>query len=378
MTVVHTGVPDWPATPARRHPGRRRRRARHHPARARHARRGRRRRGRALRGPAAAARRRRACEEVAGAITPRVGGVGPTTIAMLFRTGAHRRGPGAGHLVAAADRERLHRPAPAVQELRDISLAGRILATFPQRLTAEQRVGDDLAELGELANRREANIIKLPNISASIPQLKAAIEELQGRASHPDYPDEPQTDEERDVKARYDKVKGSAVNPVLREGNSDRRAPPSVKNYARSRTRTRWARGARTRRRTSRPWGSDDFTLQRAVGHLRRRRRLRIELVADDGTVTVLKDGVPVLAGRGHRRDVDETPRARRVPRQQIADAKAEGRAVLAAPQGDDDEGLRPDHVRTRGASLLRRRVRQARRHVRPLGVDPNNGIGDV
>src|SRR5438477_6592863 len=114
-------------------------------------------------------------------------------------------------------------------ELRDISLAGRIIAAFPEHLTAQQRQSDDLAELGELAKTPDANIIKLPNISASIPQLKAAIKELQEQGYDlPDYPDSPSSDEEKDFRARYDKVKGSAVNPVLREGNSDRRAPASV------------------------------------------------------------------------------------------------------------------------------------------------------
>src|SRR5918911_635572 len=119
-------------------------------------------------------------------------------------------------------------------ELRDISLAGRILAQFPDRLDDEQRVADALSELGELAKTDAANIIKLPNISASVPQLKAAVAELQEQGyGIPDYPDEPADDEQRDVRARYDKVKGSAVNPVLRQGNSDRRAPESVKEYAR-------------------------------------------------------------------------------------------------------------------------------------------------
>ncbi len=119
-------------------------------------------------------------------------------------------------------------------ETRDISLAGRIIAQFPERLTDEQRLDDALAELGELATRPEANIIKLPNISASIPQLKAAIKELQEKGYDlPDYPDNPTTEEQQDARARYDRVKGSAVNPVLREGNSDRRAPAAVKNYAR-------------------------------------------------------------------------------------------------------------------------------------------------
>src|SRR5215210_2562723 len=130
-------------------------------------------------------------------------------------------------------------------ETRDISLAGRILAQFADRLNDDQRVDDALAELGELAKTPLANIIKLPNISASVPQLKAAIAELQGQGyGLPNYPDSPQTDEDRDVRARYDKVKGSAVNPVLREGNSDRRAPASVKQYART-IPTRWAPGHR-------------------------------------------------------------------------------------------------------------------------------------
>ncbi|HBX38760.1 MAG TPA: NADP-dependent isocitrate dehydrogenase, partial [Pseudohongiella sp.] len=118
-------------------------------------------------------------------------------------------------------------------ETRDISLAGRIIANFPEYLNENQRIGDALQELGELAKTPEANIIKLPNISASIPQMTACIKELQSQGyALPNYPFEPQTDEERDIKARYDKIKGSAVNPVLREGNSDRRAPASVKNYA--------------------------------------------------------------------------------------------------------------------------------------------------
>lgn len=135
-------------------------------------------------------------------------------------------------------------------ETRDISLAGRIIATFPEYLTEEQRIGDALAELGELAKTPEANIIKLPNISASIPQLVAAIKELQAQGYKlPDYPFEPKTDEERDIQARYGKVKGSAVNPVLREGNSDRRAPASVKNYAKKHPHRmgKWSSDSKTR-----------------------------------------------------------------------------------------------------------------------------------
>ena len=124
--------------------------------------------------------------------------------------------------------------AGVILETKDISLAGRILAQFPDKLKTDQKVSDALAELGELAKKPEANIIKLPNISASIPQLRAAIKELQEKGyALPDYPDEPKTEEEKQVKTKYDKVKGSAVNPVLREGNSDRRAPKAVKNFAR-------------------------------------------------------------------------------------------------------------------------------------------------
>jgi len=180
---------------------------------------------------------------------------------------------------------------------RDISLAGRILAVFPERLTPEQRVGDALAELGEMATRPEANIIKLPNISASIPQLKAAIAELQEKGYDvPDYPDEPATDQERDIRSRYDRVKGSAVNPVLRQGNSDRRAPLSVKNYARKHPHLNkpFAAGSKTRVATM---GHDDFKANEKSVVIPADDVLTIRHVADDGTVTVLKDGLAVLAG---------------------------------------------------------------------------------
>src|SRR5579884_4084843 len=134
-------------------------------------------------------------------------------------------------------------------DTRDISLAGRIIAVFPEYLKPEQRIGDALAELGALTLRPEANIIKLPNISASVPQMKEAIAELQSQGyALPDYPDSPKTDEEKEIRARYDRVKGSAVNPVLREGNSDRRAPASVKQYARTHPHSmgEWASDSRS------------------------------------------------------------------------------------------------------------------------------------
>ena len=182
-------------------------------------------------------------------------------------------------------------------ETRDISLAGRVLAAFPQKLTPEQQVSDALAELGGLATLPEANIIKLPNISASIPQLKAAVVELQAQGFDiPDYPDEPQTLEEKDVRARYDRIKGSAVNPVLREGNSDRRAPLSVKNYARKHPHRNkpFADGSKTRVATL---GHDDFKSNETSTVIPSDDVLSIQHVAADGTVTELKTGVKVLPG---------------------------------------------------------------------------------
>ncbi len=180
-------------------------------------------------------------------------------------------------------------------ETRDISLAGRILAAFPQKLTPEQQVGDALAELGGLATLPEANIIKLPNISASIPQLKAAIAELQSQGFDvPDYPDEAETLEAKDIRARYDRIKGSAVNPVLREGNSDRRAPLSVKNYARKHPHRNkpFAEGSKTRVVTM---GHDDFKANEKSWVAAHDDVLTIRHTAQDGTVTVLKDNLKVL-----------------------------------------------------------------------------------
>ncbi|MGO1768684.1 MAG: NADP-dependent isocitrate dehydrogenase [Microbacterium sp.] len=182
-------------------------------------------------------------------------------------------------------------------ETRDISLAGRIIAQFPERLTEEQRMTDALAELGELAEHPSANIIKLPNISASAPQLKAAIAELQALGFDlPDLPEDPQTDEERDVAARYDRVKGSAVNPVLRQGNSDRRAPGAVKAYAKAHPHRMgaWSADSRTRVATM---SRDDFFSNEQSYVSPTDDTLRIEHVAADGTITVLKESLSVLAG---------------------------------------------------------------------------------
>jgi isocitrate dehydrogenase len=182
-------------------------------------------------------------------------------------------------------------------ETRDISLAGRIIAQFPERLTDEQRVDDALAELGGLVKTPEANIIKLPNISASVSQLKAAIKELQEKGYDlPDYPDDPKSDEDKDVRARYDKTKGSAVNPVLREGNSDRRAPLSVKNYARKHPHRMGAWTPDSKTNVAHMTADDFASSEKSVG-VDADGSLRIELVGDDGTTTVLRESVPVLAG---------------------------------------------------------------------------------
>ncbi|MDO4607302.1 MAG: NADP-dependent isocitrate dehydrogenase [Bowdeniella nasicola] len=182
-------------------------------------------------------------------------------------------------------------------ETRDISLAGRILAAFADQLPADQQVSDALAELGDLAKKPEANIIKLPNISASIPQLKAAIKELQVQGyALPDYPDAPTSDAEKDAKARYDAVKGSAVNPVLREGNSDRRAPLAVKNYARKHPHRMgaWSADSKTNVATM---GHDDFASNEQSVVMPTDDVLTIQLRTADGEVTALKEGLKVLAG---------------------------------------------------------------------------------
>jgi isocitrate dehydrogenase len=210
-------------------------------------------------------------------------------------------------------------------ESRDISVAARIIASFPERLTAEQRIPDHLAELGALCLEPEANIIKLPNISASLPQLKAAIAELQAKGYDlPDYPDEPTTDAERDARARYDKVKGSAVNPVLREGNSDRRAPASVKAYARRNPHSMGAWTADSETHVS-AMTQGDFYANEIATTVAADTTFRIEHVAVDGTVTVLKKDAPLLAGEV----LDATVMSRRALQafftEQIADAKAKG-----------------------------------------------------
>ncbi len=182
-------------------------------------------------------------------------------------------------------------------ETSDISLAGRVIASFPEYLKEEQRIPDALAQLGELVKQPEANIIKLPNISASIPQLKATIKELQEKGyALPEYPDSPSTDEEKEIRNRYDKIKGSAVNPVLREGNSDRRAPNAVKNYAKKNPHSmgEWKKDSKSHV-ASMPSG-DFFSNEKSVT-VDSDNDVKIEFVGNDGSVEVLKESTPLLAG---------------------------------------------------------------------------------
>jgi isocitrate dehydrogenase len=263
-------------------------------------------------------------------------------------------------------------------ETRDISLAGRILAVFPDRLTESQRIPDDLAELGRLVETPEANVIKLPNVSASIPQLKAAIAELQGKGyALPDYPDEPTTDVERDVKARYDAVKGSAVNPVLRQGNSDRRAPKSVKDFARAhppRMRA-WPEDSKTHVATM---GQGDFFHNEKSVTLQAATKARIEHVAADGTTTVLKESLPLQAGEVLDATYMSKDALVAFLKDQVADAKAKGVLfslhMKATMMKVSDPIIFGHCVRVFFEDVFARHADV----LEHLGVDANNGFGDL
>ena len=189
------------------------------------------------------------------------------------------------------------KPSGIAVETRDISLAGRILSKFPENLTADQKVPDALAELGALATQPDANIIKLPNISASVPQLKEAIAELQAKGYNiPDFPADPKTDAEKETRARYDKIKGSAVNPVLREGNSDRRAPKAVKEYARKNPHSMGAWSADSKTTVGTMGGNDFYSNEKSVT-MAEATTVKIEFVAADGATTVLKEKTALLPG---------------------------------------------------------------------------------
>ena len=261
-------------------------------------------------------------------------------------------------------------------ETRDISLAGRILAQFPDRLRDDQRVSDDLAELGELATKPEANIIKLPNISASIPQLKAAIKELQEKGYDlPDYPDEPRNADEEDVRARYDKVKGSAVNPVLREGNSDRRAPASVKQYARTHPHRMgpWSPDSKTNVATM---GEHDFRANEQSVVLERDDILTIKHVATDGTETVLKSDLKVLEDEVVDATFMDVAALRRFLDEQIARAKDENvlfSVHLKATMMKVSDPIIFGHVVQRFFPSL---FEQYGEELKAAGISPNDGLG--
>jgi isocitrate dehydrogenase len=263
-------------------------------------------------------------------------------------------------------------------DLRDISLAGRILAAFADKLPASQRVADHLAELGALTLKPEANIIKLPNISASVPQLKEAIAELQAHGhAVPDYPETPANDAEKDAKARYDKVKGSAVNPVLREGNSDRRAPKAVKDYARKHPHAMggWSKDSRTRVASM---AADDFCRNEKSVTVPAATTVRIEFVGSDGAVKVLKDKTALQAGE----ILDATKMSRKALvafyEQQVARAKADGVLfslhLKATMMKVSDPILFGHAVRVFLAPFVHKHAAT----LAQLGVDLDNGIGDL
>jgi isocitrate dehydrogenase len=263
-------------------------------------------------------------------------------------------------------------------ETRDISLAGRIISVFGDYLTPDQQIGDALAELGELAKTPEANIIKLPNISASIPQLKAAIAELQGQGYNlPDYPDNPSSDEETAVRSRYDKIKGSAVNPVLREGNSDRRAPLSVKNYARQNPHSMgaWSADSKTNVATM---GKDDFRSNEKSVVIESEGTIAIQLVREDGSVKVLKKAFPVLASEVIDGTVMRAAALDEFLAAQVARAKEEGvlfSAHLKATMMKVSDPIIFGHVVKAYFSEL---FETYGKQLAAAGISPNNGLAAI
>jgi isocitrate dehydrogenase len=262
-------------------------------------------------------------------------------------------------------------------ETRDISLAGRILAQFPEAL-GDKAVSDDLAELGALATTPEANIIKLPNISASVPQLKAAIRELQQQGYPlPDYPEEPRTDEERDTQARYDRVKGSAVNPVLREGNSDRRAPASVKQYARKHPHRMGTWSADSKTHVAHMDGGDFYGSERSTT-VHQATNVRIEHVGADGAVRVLKPKVALQAGEVIDAATMSADALTRFIDAQIADARAQGVLFSLHLKATMMKVSDPIMFGIVVERFYREALSKHRDALERIGFDPNNGIGDL
>jgi len=263
-------------------------------------------------------------------------------------------------------------------KLKDISLAGRILANFPEKLKADQKIGDELTELGQLALKPEANIIKLPNISASIPQLRAAIKELQAKGyAVPDYPENPANDEEKDIKARYAKVLGSAVNPVLREGNSDRRAAGAVKQYAKNNPHKMGAWSADSKSHVAHMSGGDFYGSEVSTT-VPAATNVRIELAGADGKTTVLKAKTALDAGEVIDAAVMSAKALRAFYGEQIADAKAKGVLFslhLKATMMKVSDPIMFGHaVSVYFADLVAKHGET----LKKLGVNFNNGFGDL
>jgi isocitrate dehydrogenase len=263
-------------------------------------------------------------------------------------------------------------------ELRDISLAGRILAVFPEYLTPQQKQADALSELGEMAKTPEANIIKLPNISASLPQIQGAIKELQSQGYKlPEYPENPKDDKEKDIKARYDRVKGSAVNPVLREGNSDRRAPLSVKAHTRKHPHKMgaWAQDSKTHVAHMK---SGDFRSNEKSMTTTAATDARIEFVGQDGKTTVLKPKVALQAGEV----IDATFMSKKALRQfieeQIEDAKKQG-VLFSLHMKATMMKISDPKIFGHAVTVYYKDVFEKHGEtLKKLGVDPDNGIGDL
>ncbi|WP_129138314.1 NADP-dependent isocitrate dehydrogenase [Modicisalibacter coralii] len=269
-------------------------------------------------------------------------------------------------------------PAGIEVETRDISLAGRIISQFPDYLSEDQRIADDLAELGELTQKPEANIIKLPNISASVPQLKAAIKELQAQGYKlPNYPEDPKNDDEKAIQARYDKAKGSAVNPVLREGNSDRRAPQSVKRFARKHPHRMGEWSSDSQSHVAHMTEGDFYDTEKSAV-IGQAGSLKIELLQKDGTHTVLKDKVAVLDGEVVDGAAMSSRRLSRFIDSEIKDAKK--RNVLFSLH------LKATMMKVSDPIMFGMVVSEFYREVLDkhadlldkAGFDPNNGIGDL
>ena len=263
-------------------------------------------------------------------------------------------------------------------ELRDISLAGRVLAVFPDYLTPEQKQPDALAELGELAKTPEANIIKLPNISASMPQLVATIKELQSQGYKlPDYPENPKDDKEKEIKARYDKVKGSAVNPVLREGNSDRRAPLSVKAHTRKHPHKMGPWSSDSKTHVSHMTGGDFRSNEKSVT-IPAATTAKIEFVGADGKVTLLKDKVALQAGEVLDATFMSVKALRKFIEEQIEDAKKKG-VLFSLHMKATMMKVSDPKIFGHAVTVFYKDVFEKHGETfKKLGVDPDNGIGDL